>query len=120
MNWDQALEQEQDQDQTPEQPLRCPTCGSTQITANKKGFGVGKAAVGGILLGPVGLAAGMLGSAGVRITCLMCGFSWKPGEKPHTPKQVAAAELPLPAKCCLAIVIIFAIILILMCSGASI
>ena len=28
----------------------CPHCGSTQIVANKKGFGLGKAVAGGLLL----------------------------------------------------------------------
>lgn len=56
----------------------CPRCGSTQLTANKKGFGLGKAAAGGLLLGPVGLLGGFLGSNKVLITCLKCGHQWKP------------------------------------------
>ena len=39
--------------------IRCPKCGSTQITAGNKGFGLGKAAEGGLLLGPVGLLGGL-------------------------------------------------------------
>jgi len=35
--------------------IKCPKCRSSQVTANNKGFGLGKAAVGGLLLGPVGL-----------------------------------------------------------------
>lgn len=53
-----------------EDPVRCPRCRSTQLTANKKGFGLGKAAAGGLLLGPVGLLGGFLGSGKVKITCL--------------------------------------------------
>lgn len=56
----------------------CPRCGSTQLSANKKGFGIGKAATGGLLLGPVGLLGGFLGSNKVIITCLKCGHQWKP------------------------------------------
>lgn len=41
--------------------LKCPKCKSTNLTANTKGFGLGKAAVGGILLGPVGLLGGLYG-----------------------------------------------------------
>ena len=43
----------------------CPKCGSTSLTANKKGFGVGK-----------GLVAGNKGAKKVRITCLNCGNQW--------------------------------------------
>lgn len=59
--------------------VKCPKCGSTQLTANKKGFGLGKAAVGGLLLGPVGLLGGVIGSGKVVITCLKCGHQWKVG-----------------------------------------
>ncbi|NJK27378.1 MAG: hypothetical protein HC925_00685 [Coleofasciculaceae cyanobacterium SM2_3_26] len=45
-----------------EDAVCCPKCRSTQIIIGKKGFGVGKAALGAVLLGPVGLAGGMLGS----------------------------------------------------------
>lgn len=62
-----------------EEPVRCPRCGSTQITANKKGFGVGKALVGGFLTGGVGLLAGFLGSGKVLVTCVKCGKQWKAG-----------------------------------------
>lgn len=61
-----------------EEPVRCPRCRSTQLTANKKGFGLGKATAGGLLLGPVGLLGGFLGSSKVKITCLKCGYTWKP------------------------------------------
>ena len=59
--------------------IRCPRCGSTQITANKKGYGVGKAAAGVILTGGIGLLAGGIGSNKVIITCLKCGHKFKPG-----------------------------------------
>lgn len=62
----------------PSSEVRCPRCKSNQITANKKGFGLGKAAAGGILLGPLGLLGGFLGSNKIMITCLKCGHSWKP------------------------------------------
>lgn len=56
--------------------VRCPQCGSNQIYADKKGFVLGKAAAGGLLLGPVGLLGGMLGSKKIIITCLKCGHKW--------------------------------------------
>jgi len=59
--------------------LKCPECGSTQITAQKSGFGLGKAAVGGLLLGPVGLLGGVIGSGKIKVTCVSCGHSWRAG-----------------------------------------
>ena len=58
--------------------VKCPKCGSTAIAANKKGFGLGKAIVGGVLTGGIGLLAGFLGSNKVKITCLNCGNEWRP------------------------------------------
>lgn len=54
----------------------CPKCGSTSLTANKKGFGVGKAVIGTAVAGPIGLVAGNKGEKKVRITCLNCGNQW--------------------------------------------
>ena len=62
-----------------DEQIKCPKCESTQLTANKKGYGMGKAATGGLLLGPVGLLGGLFGSSKVKITCLKCGYEWKPG-----------------------------------------
>lgn len=56
--------------------IRCPKCGSTQLTANKKGFGLVKALIGGAIFGSVGLLGGFLGSKKIKITCLNCGHSW--------------------------------------------
>jgi len=55
------------------QELKCPKCNSTNLTANNKGFGLGKAAVGGVLLGPVGLLGGLVGSKKAVFICLKCG-----------------------------------------------
>lgn len=57
----------------------CPKCGSTSISANKKGFGVGKAAAGVLVTGNlIGAVAGGIGSKKVIVTCLNCGHQWKP------------------------------------------
>ena len=53
--------------------IKCPACGSTQLTANKKGFGLCKA-----LFGGVGLLGGFMGSGKIQITYLKCGHRWKP------------------------------------------
>lgn len=58
----------------------CPKCGSTSLSANKKGFGAGKAVAGAWLAGPVGLAAGGIGSRKLYVTCLNCGYTFKPGK----------------------------------------
>lgn len=58
----------------------CPKCGSTILTANKKGFGIGKAVVGAALTGGIGLAAGNIGAKKVRITCLNCGHQFMAGK----------------------------------------
>ena len=52
----------------------CPFCGSEEITyvSKKDGFGVGKALVGGALLGPVGLLAGGIGANHTEMKCGCC------------------------------------------------
>lgn len=62
----------------------CPRCHSNQVTAGKKGFGLGKAAIGGILLGPVGLLAGFIGSKNVEFLCLSCKERWNSGSNTNT------------------------------------
>ncbi len=63
--------------------IKCPKCGSTQLTANKKGFSLGNA-VKGVAAGFVGIPGGVLwgfkGKNKVIITCLKCGKEFKPGE----------------------------------------
>ena len=61
-------------------PLKCPRCASTQLYAGDKGFSLGKAAAGGILLGSVGLLGGFIGSKKIMITCLKCGYKWQAGK----------------------------------------
>jgi len=56
--------------------MSCPRCHSTQVTAGKKGFGIGKALVGGVLLGPVGILAGFIGRKNVEFACLSCQERW--------------------------------------------
>ena len=58
----------------------CPKCLSTSITANKKGFGIGKAVIGLSIAGGLGLTAGNIGAKKVICTCLKCGYQWKVGK----------------------------------------
>jgi tellurium resistance protein TerD len=60
--------------------VRCPVCSSAQIAAHKEGFGFKKAIAGGILVAPLGLLAGFIGSKKIKITCLNCGHKWEAGK----------------------------------------
>lgn len=59
-------------------PWKCPICGEIVgwklVDKSKKGFSLGKAAVGGILLGPIGLLGGALGKKKECYYCTKCGF----------------------------------------------
>jgi hypothetical protein len=61
--------------------ITCPRCGSTQLHAGQKGFGLGKAIAGSLLVGGAGLLGGFLGSKKVMITCLNCGKRWRAGKR---------------------------------------
>jgi len=64
--------------------MSCPRCHSTQVTAGKKGFGIGKALVGGVLLGPVGILAGFIGSKNMEFACLSCKERWSAASNSNT------------------------------------
>ena len=56
----------------------CPRCGSTSLSANKKGFGMGKAVVGTLAFGVIGGAlAGSIGAKKIEVICLKCGKKFK-------------------------------------------
>lgn len=59
-------------------PGKCPMCGETfkwkQVDKANKGFSLGKAVVGGVIFGPVGLLGGALGKKKVYYCCGNCGF----------------------------------------------
>ena len=59
-------------------PSMCPMCGEmirwNKVDETKKGFSVGKAAAGAVLLGPIGLVGGALGKKKVCYACGKCGF----------------------------------------------
>lgn len=55
----------------------CPKCGSSHISANKKGVDATGACCGALLLGPLGLLCGVTDK--VVVTCLKCGYQWQIG-----------------------------------------
>ncbi|WP_041532077.1 FtsZ/tubulin family protein [Pelobacter propionicus] len=60
-------------------PVICPKCKARDTYhASGKGFGLGKAAVGGILMGPAGLLGGLIGSKKLVVQCISCGHKWCP------------------------------------------
>jgi hypothetical protein len=61
--------------------VTCPKCGSTSLSAGKKGFSGKKAVTGAILTGGIGLLAGTIGSNKIEITCLNCGCQFNPKER---------------------------------------
>ncbi|WP_346877125.1 hypothetical protein [Clostridium sp. UBA5712] len=69
------------QSSTIDNVARCPKCGSTSITANKKGFSLAKGALGVATVGAYGAIAAGHGKNKVLVTCLKCGHQWKPGKK---------------------------------------
>ena len=59
----------------------CPKCKSTNLTTTNKKLSVGRAVVGGALLGGVGAVLGGLTSKKVDLLCMNCGRKFKPGKK---------------------------------------
>ncbi|MCM3567987.1 TerD family protein [Neobacillus mesonae] len=63
-----------------EDEITCPSCHSANVRTGKKGFGLGKAAIGGLILGPVGLLGGFIGQNQLKFTCNNCGSTWSPSQ----------------------------------------
>lgn len=61
--------------------MSCPKCGYTKYGRMKEmgtrtgGFSGGKAVVGAVIAGPIGLAAGALGKKKTTYVCDQCGYT---------------------------------------------
>ena len=64
--------------------IKCPKCFSMNIQIGQKGFSLGKAAAGGVLLGPVGLLGGLIGRKKTELICQACSYKWQPDPKIFT------------------------------------
>ncbi len=58
--------------------LECPKCGSQNFTTGRKKFGAGKAVVGTLVLGPIGLVGGLINRGKLELKCQSCNHKWKP------------------------------------------
>jgi len=58
--------------------LECPKCGSQNFTTGRKKYGLGKAALGTVILGPIGLEGGLIGRGKLELVCQNCNHKWKP------------------------------------------
>ena len=74
---------------------KCPKCGSTNTYVDKKGFSGKKAVAGTLIVGPIGAAAGTIGSNKIKITCLKCGYSYYAGEYSEAQRKLAEKEKPV-------------------------
>lgn len=66
-----------------EEAIQCPRCGSTQVSANKKGWTVG---------------TGLIGSSKILITCLKCGKQFRPGQDKQSREIKKAKEAEIRKK----------------------
>ncbi len=60
--------------------IKCPKCGSMEISIQKEGFRAGPACCGAILAGPLGLLCGAKGSNKLNKHCVRCGHIWSVGQ----------------------------------------
>ena len=63
-----------------EQQVRCPECGSAQISAVRKTYDPGCGCLGLLIFGWWGMLLGLLGAGDVELVCNRCGARWPAGK----------------------------------------
>jgi RNA polymerase subunit RPABC4/transcription elongation factor Spt4 len=58
---------------------RCPKCGSSKLTVQKRGIDASSACCGAFLLGPLGLLCGANNTDKLNHHCLSCAYKWAVG-----------------------------------------
>jgi len=71
---------DEDRVQNNNNEVKCPRCGSTSLSVNKKGIIFKKAEVGIVLTVGVGILASEIESEKIMVTCLHCGKQFKAGK----------------------------------------
>ena len=64
-----------------ENQMKCPSCGSTSLSGNKKGYSIIKGAIGAAIFGIWGLPAGNIGAKKIKVTCIKCGYEFEVEKK---------------------------------------
>jgi hypothetical protein len=74
--------------------LNCPKCGSQHVHAEKRGFNMKRGLALGLTIAPgVGLLGGFIGGSKIWLTCLKCGYRFRPGETKKVAEVHAAFEV---------------------------
>lgn len=74
--------------------LNCPKCGSQHIHAEKRGFNMKRGFALGLTIAPgVGLVSGFVGAGKIWLTCLKCGYRFRPGENEKAAEVHSAFEV---------------------------
>jgi cytochrome c-type biogenesis protein CcmH/NrfF len=73
---------EEQRRQEADEPVRCPKCGSNQISAvNARGVNLKRALAGGVLAGWGGAVIGGVTGNKIILGCHKCGNQWKPDQQ---------------------------------------
>ena len=91
----------------PDAPVRCPMCGSTQVTAVRRGYDPGCGCLGVLLFSWIGLLLGFLNADRVDLVCSRCGARWEPGSDKQRQGPLAGCGCLLVILLVLALLSIF-------------